>query len=62
MTMRFHALDSLLNQADILPKALETISNDASDTELQATASGFLRRLFIGLRFMFLSHFVTFGF
>ena len=45
MTMRFHALDGLLNQAGILQEALESISNETNDKKILATVSGFLRRL-----------------
>ena len=43
--MRFHALDGLLKQVGILQEALEAISSNTSDKRIQATVSGFLRRL-----------------
>lgn len=45
MTTRFHALDGLVNQCEILQAALEAISVDYNDKKILATISGFLRRL-----------------
>jgi hypothetical protein len=43
--MKFHALNSLYGQLEVVVEALEVIEEEARDTQMRATAAGFRRRL-----------------